>query len=267
MIGPRRDEYDEDALAKKAVSLYERDKENREAEASVKGALQEMQIPDTYYEAAKAEIYRERIAREAKRARFFRAVWIAFPVATVLAVASVPSILSAFHKPQPFVLGFANRGDWALEMSDGSIARVDTVRVGGQAGTRLTVNRFRRSTSSNFPGQFWVQENTTNGPFDLRGLHEATFTARGVGLNYVRFRFNAGDRDWISPAFTLTDQFQTYRINLTGLCENRISGTDFRFQGYSRVADRPHNVSIQVGQFVNFSWAKGFVEVGPIQFR
>ena len=152
-------------------------------------------------------------------------------------------------------------------MNDGTIARKDDIRIGSQSGTRLTVNRFARSTTSNFPGQFWVQENTTKGPFDLRKLNEATFVARGQGLTNVRLRFNSGSEDWVSEPIVLSDHFQPCRINLNALWENKMAGSQFISQGLSRVDDKPQTISIQVGQYVNAFRSQGFVEVSEIQFK
>ena len=89
----------EDALAKIAVDLYQRDKENQETEGAVRGALQEMQIPDTYYEAAKAELYRRQMAKDAKRAAVQRVLHFVAPLLIVVAAVSIPSFLNLFHKP------------------------------------------------------------------------------------------------------------------------------------------------------------------------
>lgn len=262
----------DDEVAKIAVDLYHKHEEENEVESSVKGALQEFDIPDVYYEAAKAEIYRRKMAalheenvRQFKR-RFRTRLLIA--IAICLSPFLYPIVRDALHKPAPFTLGFANvSSDWFLEESDGTVGRMDPITVNNEAGMRISVDHFAPSVSSAYPGGYWVQANANTGPFDMRKLSRVTFMARGHGLDRVRLRFNSGDEDWVSPVLVVDENWRPITVNLNDLYHNRADGSSYVFEGEGRVDDTISSVSVQVGQYVNPISAKGFVDVEKLEFR
>lgn len=260
---------DSDGVQKIAAELYARDLRQQGVGT---GIPNELQIPANYYQEAKVEFYRRQF-REQNDAAARRAKNRVILSGSILAVVLIAAFLAApvgnlLHKPRPFKLGFADvTANWKLLRNDGTVAHMSPTTGNGQPAVRLTVDKFTISHYGKYEGQCWAQAVTKNGPFDLRKLHQITFTARGNGLSHMRIRFNFDSEDAVSKRLNLTDQWQTYTVDLDQLATFRLNDGRFVRIRDAGVPDSIDSVEIQVGQYINPLDSHGYVEVGELDFR
>jgi hypothetical protein len=262
---------DSDTLNKIAVELYQRDA-RRQWDAAVQGGPNEAKVPDSYYQEANVEFYRRQLREQNqaadRRAKNRIALWAALFAVLVIGPILIRPISNLLHKPVPFTIGFADiPRSWRLSKNDGTVANISPTTADGQPAIRVAVDKFTISHSGKFAGQCWAQAITTTGPFDLRKLNQMTFKARGSGLSHVRMRFNFNREDAVSKNFDLTEQWETYAVDLNELTTYRLVGGQFVPVRGKRVADTVQSVEVQVGHHINPLDSHGYVEVGKLEFH
>jgi hypothetical protein len=268
-------EHDPAELARVAVELHDRDRERQETEAALSGALEEMEVPPEYLRKAKEELDRRSAEKSRRRKQVLKV--LALSAGFVTGFVLLSTFLNGGRLPltapppsPPLTYDFSGdvRSQWTSDFNGGTQGQLDFPKeANGNGFASLRVDRFQTASGTQFQGRHWANLETVDGPKDFTTLKSVSFRARGEGLSRVRLRLESGQDGWVSEAFTLTKDWQTYRVRLDGLRHYRLIDGQYRPMGGDQVADKIDQIQFQAGMHVNPVEASGRIDIDDIMAR
>lgn len=245
----------------KAIALKAREDAWRTDDPrSLESAAADMGIAPATLREAQATLVREKEVEAARRSS--RRRWLIRGSGAVLAVAAGIGLWAAVRPapPEPWSADFAT-GSWQLDVSAGTVARLNMVKDNGAAVADMTVE----STAPRDDGTWFVNLDGTGLP-GIAGHQTVSVTISGSLPNARLYLESGQDERWRSPPIAIPRTPERRVLPLSAFEHQTRDGGKWSVASGS-APTRIDTISWKFGHFVNPPAATGNVRLGALHLE